>query len=127
MRKLVVHEAKIRCSKGTLPSLFVLLDSPVSSDDKAVGTVDDHKANKNIITFGMCRSEKNPQVASATSAAMGVLTPQPCIPATNARWEPGAPFAVMKDINVLTSDSTCKCDWEGVIDILDPATDVELE
>ena len=127
MRRLVVHEAKIRCSQGTLPSLLVVPpDSPVSSDDKPVGTVDDHKPMKNIITFGMCRSLSNPQVATATQAASGVLTPQPCVPATNERWAPGAPFAVVDEIRVLSSDSTCTCNWGGTIDILDPATDVEI-
>ena len=127
MRRLVVHEAKIRCSQGALPSLLVIPESPVLSDDKAVGTVDDHKPMRNIITFGMCRSPSNPQVAAATSAALGVLTPQPCIPATNQQWTPGAPFAVVDQINVLSSDSTCTCDHGGTIDILDPATDIEIK
>lgn len=128
MRRLVVHEAKIRCSQGAFPSLLVIPpDSPVMSDDKAVGTVADHKPMRNIVTFGMCRSPQNPQVAAATSAALGVLTPQPCVPATNQAWTPGAPFAVVDEINVLSSDSTCTCDYGGTIDILDPGTDIEIK
>jgi hypothetical protein len=127
MRRLVVHEAKIRCSQGTLPSLLVVPpESPLTAEDKPVGTVDDHKSRKNIITFGMCRSPSNPQVAAATSAAMGVLTPQPCVPATNQAWSPGAPFAVLDEVKALSSDSTCKCDWGGTIDVLDPACDTEI-
>ncbi|NUP05202.1 MAG: DUF4280 domain-containing protein [Polyangiaceae bacterium] len=127
MRRLVVHEAKIRCSQGTIPSLLVIPpDSPVSSDNKPVGTVDDHKPMKNIITFGMCRSLQNPTVQSATTAAAGVLTPQACVPATNKQWSPGAPFAVVDEVRVLSSDSTCSCDWGGTIDILDPVTEVEI-
>ncbi len=128
MRRLVVHEAKIRCSQGTLPSLLVVLDtSPVSASEKPVATVNDHKPMRNIITFGMCRSQTNPQVASATSAALGVLTPQPCVPATNEAWAPGAPFSVVDEVNVLSSDSTCKCQWQGTIDILDPNCDTEID
>lgn len=127
MRRLVVHEAKIRCNQGTLPSALVVTpDSPAVAGDKPVATVQDHRPRRNIITFGMCRSPSNPQVASATSAAMGVLTPQPCVPATNQDWTPGAAFAVADDVNVLSSDSTCSCDWGGTIDILDPACDTEI-
>jgi hypothetical protein len=128
MRRLVVHEAKIRCSQGTLPSLLVVLDpSPVSANEKNVATVNDHKPMRNIITFGQCRSQSNPQVASATSAALGVLTPQPCVPNTTDPWEPGAPFSVVDEVNVLSSDSTCKCKWSGTIDILDPNCDTEID
>jgi hypothetical protein len=127
MRRLVVHEAKIRCSQGTIPSLLVVpSDSPATADNKPVARVADRVSKKNIITFGMCRSLQNPQVASATSAALGVLTPQPCIPATNQDWSPGAAFAVAHEVNVLSSDSTCRCDWGGTIDILDPACDTEI-
>jgi len=127
MRRLVVNEAVIRCTQGTLPSVLVVLpDSPVMSDDKPVGTVDDHKPQRNIITFGMCRSLSNPQVASATSAALGVLSPQTCVPNTNSQWSPGAPFAVVDEIKVLSSDSTCRCEWGGTVDIVDPGTDIEI-
>lgn len=128
MRKLVVDGAKIRCSQGTLPSVLVVLpDSPVSADDKPAASVADHKPNRNLITFGQCRSLKNPAVASATASAAGVLSPQPCVPATNKPWEPGAPFAVVGEIKILTSDSTCTCDYDGTIDILDPNTDASVD
>lgn len=127
MRRLVVHEAKIRCTQGALPSLLVVPDnSPIMADGKPGATVDDYKPMQNIITFGMCKSLSNPQVSAATSAALGVLTPQPCIPATNQQWKPGAPFAVAQEVNVLSSDSTCDCQWGGTIDILDPACEVEI-
>ncbi len=127
MPKMVVDGAKLRCSMGSLPSILVVTDdSPLSSDDKPVATVKDHVPKRHLITFGMCRSQSNPQVASATAAALGVPTPQPCIPSTNEDWTPGAPMAVSNDVNILTSDSTCKCDWSGVIDILDPNNDTEI-
>lgn len=127
MPKMVVDGAKVRCSMGSIPSVLIVSDeSPVASDDKPVATVNDHIPKRNLITFGMCRSQSNPQVASATTAALGALTPQPCIPMTTEAWSPGAPLAVSRDVNVLTDDSTCKCKWEGVIDILDANNDVEI-
>ena len=127
MPKMVVDGAKVRCSMGSLPSLLLVSDeSPLSADDKPVATVNDHVPKRNLITFGMCRSEKNPQVSSATSAALGTLTPQPCIPMTTEAWSPGSPLAVSKDVKVLTNDSTCKCQWAGTIDILDANNDVEI-
>ncbi|MGL4604236.1 MAG: hypothetical protein ACRCU9_08815 [Iodobacter sp.] len=34
----------------------------------------------NIMPIGTCMSPATPMVAAATAAAMGVLTPMPCIP-----------------------------------------------
>ena len=42
-------------------------------------------------------------------------------------WAPGAPFSVVDEVNVLSSDSTCKCQWSGEIDILDPTCDTEID
>ncbi|HEV8379797.1 MAG TPA: DUF4280 domain-containing protein, partial [Tepidisphaeraceae bacterium] len=62
----------------------------------------------------------NPQVASATSAAMGVLTPQPCIPVTTSPWTPGASKATIGGMPALTDSSTCMCNWMGTISITNP-------
>ncbi|MNP66866.1 hypothetical protein D3C76_1626270 [compost metagenome] len=75
----------------------------------------------NIPTFGMCQSLANPTVAAATAAAMGVLTPMPCIPATAAPWIPGgAPTVLLGNMPALDSNSTLMCTWGGVIKIQMP-------
>jgi hypothetical protein len=71
----------------------------------------------NIMPFGMCQSPSNPQVAAATAAAMGVLTPQPCIPATTSPWTPGAPTVQINHFQALNNISICICMWAGVISI----------
>lgn len=74
----------------------------------------------NIASFGMCQSPSNPQVAAATSAALGVLTPQPCIPMTAAPWTPGSTTVLIANQPALDNPSTCVCLWGGTITITDP-------
>ena len=91
MSKLVAHGATLACSQGTAPSRLAV--PPVTGIDDEAGplaTVQDVKPLVNIAPFGACRALANPQVALATAAALGVLTPQPCVPVTAAPWSPGS-------------------------------------
>ncbi|VWC49520.1 hypothetical protein BLA23254_07672 [Burkholderia lata] len=75
----------------------------------------------NITPFAFCRSLANPTVASATSAAMGVLTSMPCVPAPSAPWIPGgAPTALIGAIPALDAQGTLICAWGGVIKVMQP-------
>ena len=69
----------------------------------------------NIPTFGMCQSPSNPVVAAATAAALGVLTPMPCIPATVAPWSPGASKTMIANMPALDNSCTLNCMWGGAI------------
>jgi hypothetical protein len=80
----------------------------------------DHIPMTNIMPFGMCQSIANPEVDSATSAALGVLTPQACVPATSAPWTPGAPTVKIGNQLALDSTSKCMCQWQGEIQITSP-------
>lgn len=86
----------------------------------------DHVPMANIMPFGMCSSPANPMVAAATAAAMGVLTPMPCIPNTPAPWVPGAPTVLVANMPAL--DNTCKlmCTWAGVIQFTMPGQFTEM-
>ena len=53
-------------------------------------------------------------VAAATAAALGVLTPAPCVPATVA-WIPTKPTVMLDNAPILTSDAKCMCSYGGVI------------
>ena len=80
----VVNGAQLMCSFGSSPSSLVVL--PINRtvvDNQPEATIQDYIPMVNIMPFGMCMTPSNPQVAAATSAALGVLTPQPCIPATS--------------------------------------------
>ena len=58
--------------------------------------------------------------SALTAAAMGVLTPMPCIPMTVAPWVPGAPTVLLADMPTLDNTSTLMCMWAGVISIIMP-------
>lgn len=117
----VVNSAQLMCTMGMAPSALVVLPlNRVMSGNQPAANIMDHKPMLNIMPFGMCRSPANPVVAAATAAAMGVLTPMPCIPATPTPWVPGAPTVLLA--NMPSLDNTCKlnCMWAGVISVVAP-------
>ena len=118
----VVDSAIMQCSFGMAPSsLGVLPVGRVTVEGRAAAAIIDAIPVVNIRPFGMCSSLANPTVAAATSAALGVLTPQPCMPAT-AGWIPGATGTLIGAAPALTSASTCQCAYGGIITILHPGT-----
>lgn len=121
MGQLVVMGAMCQCSMGVAPaSLVVLPTNMVMGASMPAATIMDHQPMVNLATFGMCQSPSNPTVASATAAALGVLTPMPCIPMTMSPWTPGASKVTIKGNPALTGDSTCSCTWGGSISITNP-------
>src|SRR6478752_2581449 len=113
--------ATMMCTMGMAPSsLVVLPTNRVLTDQVPDANIMDHIPMTNIMPFGMCMSPANPMVAAATAAAMGVLTPMPCIPATVSPWVPGAPTVLLG--NMPTLDNTCKlnCLWAGIISVTTP-------
>jgi hypothetical protein len=118
----VVGTAQVMCSFGVAPSALTVVPKgkPVQAGGQMAATIQDFAPNVNIMPFGMCISMSNPQVAAATSAAMGVLTPQPCIPVTTAPWTPGSPTVQINGAPALTAQCTCQCAWGGMISIVSP-------
>ncbi len=124
MSNLVIHGAQIRCTQGSSPaSLSVLPVCGTCGLEKPAATVMDFAPMVNVAPFGMCRSPANPQVAAATAAAMGTLTPQPCVPVTVAPWSPGSSAVTISGLSALTDDSTCNCAWAGTVSVSDPGSD----
>jgi hypothetical protein len=109
--------AMMMCSFGMAPSTLAVLDPTVTAEGPLAANIMDHMPMVNIPPFGMCMSIANPTVAAATAAALGVLTPMPCIPNTAAPWVPGDPTVLVRDMPALTQTSTCMCTWGGVISI----------
>ena len=112
----VCHGAVMMCSFGTTPSnLVVLPTNKVQTNNVFDANIMDHIPMTNIMPFGMCTSIANPQVAAATSAALGVLTPQPCIPATTSPWVSGTPTVLLGNMPSLDNTHMLMCNWAGVI------------
>lgn len=108
--------AMMACTMGAAPSsLVVLPKNKVLCEGPPAANIMDHVPMVNILPFGVCMSPANPVVAAATAAAMGVLTPMPCIPATAAPWVPGAPTVLLANMPTLDNVSKCMCNWGGVI------------
>jgi hypothetical protein len=121
MAQQVTNGATIMCSFGTTPSqLTVLPANRTNANKNPAATTMDNKPMVNIMPFGMCTTLSNPQVAAATSAAMGVLTPQPCMPVTTAPWTPGSPTVMIGQQTALNSTCQLMCTWGGMITISNP-------
>jgi len=113
--------ANMMCTFGMAPSsLVVLPTNMVTTNMVPDANIMDHIPLVNIMPFGMCMSPANPMVAAATAAAMGVLTPMPCIPMTVSPWVPGAPTVLLGNMPTLDNTCTLMCMWAGVITFVTP-------
>lgn len=113
--------AMLQCSFGIAPApLNVQPTSRTIVNNMPMANIMDNKPFVNIMPFGMCNSIANPTVAAATAAALGVLTPMPCLPATPAPWVPGSPTVLVGNMPALTAQSKLLCMWAGVIQISFP-------
>jgi len=112
----VVTGAMMMCTFGMAPSSLVVL--PVRTkmlSNVPRGNIMDFAPMVNIMPFGMCNTPSNPTVAAATAAAMGVLTPMPCIPAITTPWMPGNPMVLVQGQPALTRMCRNMCMWGGQI------------
>ncbi len=119
MGQAVCMGAMLKCSFGVAPSTLVVLPTSRTMTGTPTANIMDFKPMVNIPPFGVCQSLANPTVAAATAAALGVLTPMPCVPVTTP-WVPGSPTVLVGSMPALNNSSKCMCAWGGVIEILNP-------
>ncbi len=112
--------ASMMCSFGAAPSTLVVLPTNKVLATTPAANIMDNKPIVNVPPFGMCMSPSNPTVAAATAAALGVLTPMPCVPVTTAPWIVGSPTILIGNMPTLDSNSKLMCNWGGVIQIVAP-------
>jgi len=117
----VVNGAMLACSFGVAPSSLVVLPvNRVLVAGQPAANIQDSKPMVNIMPFGMCQTPTNPQVAAATAAAQGVLTPMPCVPVTTAPWMPGSPTVLVGGQPALSNSCQLMCTWAGMISVSSP-------
>lgn len=116
----------MQCSFGMAPSTFSATPKMVMTGNMPAGNIMDFIPISNIPPFGMCQSLANPTVAAATAAALGVLTPMPCVPGTVAPWVPGAPTVLVAGTPALNNTSKLMCMWGGVIQFTAPGQTTEM-
>lgn len=109
--------AMIKCTFGAAPASLMVLPTSLVMTGVPDANIMDNKPMVNVLPFGTCMSMANPMVAAATAAALGVLTPMPCIPMTVAPWVPGAPTVLLGNMPALNNSSKLMCCWGGVIGI----------
>ena len=112
--------AVLMCSFGLAPSSFIATPKTIMTSNMDAGHILDNKPIANIPPFGMCTSLANPTVASATAAALGVLTPMPCVPVFPAPWVPGATTVLLANIPALDNNCKLMCAYAGVVSISFP-------
>ena len=121
MGNFVCQGAMLQCTFGLAPGTFmVTVPLRPTCGNMPMGTIMDYIPMTNIMTFGMCQSLNNPTVATATSAAMGVLTPMPCTPVVTAPWSPGGQVKIMGQ-PALINNAKCMCMWGGQISVVNPS------
>ncbi len=114
MANPVVQSALCTCSFGAAPCpLTVSSQQTVQTMNMPQATVMDNKPP----TFGMCSSMSNPSVASATAAALGVLTPMPCSPVIPGPWMPGVATVLVCGKPLLNDSSKLTCAYGGMIQV----------
>ena len=119
MGEVVVNGAMITCSFGSNPSeLMVTSQSKCMVCGRPAAPIMDAQPGVNISSFGLCSSLLNPQVASATAAALGVLTPQPCGFIPGGMWSADKSKIILAGKPVLCNSSRLICGMgQGIITV----------
>jgi hypothetical protein len=121
MPTLMTTGAMMTCSFGAAPSVLnVLPTNRVMAGNLPAATIMDNVPALNVPPFAMCSSMANPAVAAATAAALGALTPMPCMPVPAGPWIPGVPTTMIGGMPALNDTCKLMCAWAGVIQFTAP-------
>ena len=116
----ITSDAEMKCSFGDKTAkLTVYPDRTVFLTEKPMANISDHISLYNIAPFGKCHTTRYPSTGAATAANNGKLTPMPCIPGTDSKWEKGKNDYFIKGEPALLKSSYCRCKWGGIIRITD--------
>ena len=108
------------CSFGMAPSTLVVLPVHRVLTRTPAANISDVVPVADLPPFGACMSPANPAVAAATAAALGVLTPMPCVPVPAGTWLPGSTKLILGGMPATDMTAEAMCAWGGVIQVLNP-------
>lgn len=114
-KPVLIQGSLLKCSFGNAPAPIMVLPDKKVKSMLPVAVKSDHIPLVNILPFGMCSNPANPMVISATAAAMGVLTPVPCIPCTVQEWTGECRKVKIQGKPALNMDSRLQCLYGGQI------------
>lgn len=115
----VCSGAMMKCTMGTAPAkLTVLPTRTVYLAGQPQANISDNKTMVNLAPFGLCRSLAFPATAAATAAALGTLTPMPCVHNTPAPWFVGKMDYLIQGQPALLKSCKCQCMWGGTISLV---------
>jgi hypothetical protein len=120
MPPIVCMGATGQCSFGATISIMIMPKNRVMTNNMPAGTMMDNIPMANLVPAGVCTSMANPAVAAATALALGVLTPQPCVPVVVAPWAPSCTRVMFNNMPAINSTSMAMCNWGGVITVTYP-------
>ncbi len=115
----VCSGAMMQCTMGTKPAqLTVLPIRTVHLAGQPQANISDHQSMVNLAPFGLCRSLAFPPTAAATAAALGTLTPMPCVHNTPTPWFVGKFDDLIQGQPALLKSCKCQCIWGGTISLI---------
>ncbi|MDR0433523.1 MAG: DUF4280 domain-containing protein [Gracilibacteraceae bacterium] len=115
----VVTGATYVCTFGTVPGVLKAAQAKVLAGGAPAAVISDVAPMAAITPCGLCTTVSNPAVAAATAAALGVLTPQPCIPAPVGTWL-GSRAPQIAGTPGLSSEAKLLCSYGGLISVVSP-------
>jgi Domain of unknown function (DUF4280) len=120
---LLTIGSMIKCSGSVAPIPLLGVPTSVLDTDAPVATIDMMVPFLNILDFGLCTSEVNPEVI----AAKIVGSPgAPCVPIVVDPWDPPSDSVIIDGMPAALASSKCMCVWAGEISVeIDPDTAIE--
>ena len=109
--------AMLKCTFGQIPSTL-MVTNPLRPmiQNKPKATIMDYAPIGIVMPLVMCTTMSKPNAASATGAAMGTLTPMPCIPVPVGPWAPGGK-QLITNMPALLDNCKLMCAYGGSISI----------
>ena len=112
--------AMMMCPFGMAPSSLTVIRPNIVEPVMPAANIMDMAPMVNVAPFGMCMSLANPTVAAATAAALGVLTPMPCIPTIAGPWIPSKPTVLEGNMPTIDISCSAMCAFGGKISVVTP-------